>query len=184
MMALLVLLALIVGGVVGIISVYTGMVSKRNRFKNAFEQIDVQLKRRYDLIPNLVEVAKGYIKHERETLDAVVKARNQAEQANDAVSSDPTNNQAMGGLRQSEEALGLAIGKLMMLQEMYPDLKANETMRQLTEELASTEKKISLARQAFNEEVVLYNTAIESFPGSLVADAGGFSRAEQLTAEE
>jgi LemA protein len=184
MIGVIIVLAIAAGFAFWAVGVYNGMVSKRNRFANAFAQIDVQLKRRYDLIPNLVEIAKGYMKHEAGTLEAVIKARNAAYSASDAAASDPANAQAVRNLQGAEGALGAAMGKLMMLQESYPDLKANQNMLQLTEELSSTENKIAFARQAYNDEVMLYNTSIESFPGNVIAGMGGFARAEQLKSTE
>ncbi len=149
----------------------------RNRFKNAFAQIDVQLKRRYDLIPNLVETAKGYMKHERQTLEAVIAARNQAAGAIEKVAANPANVSAMQSLVGAESALTGALGRLFALVESYPDLKANQTMMQLMEELTSTENKVSFARQAFNDAVMAYNTARETFPAVLFAGMFGFEPA-------
>ena len=184
MLTMLVLLGLIVAVGFWAAGVYNGLVGRRNRFKNAFAQIDVQLKRRYDLIPNLVEVAKGYVKHERETLEAVIKARNQAYQASETAAGDPGNGAAIKQLQGAEAGLGAAMGKLMMLQEAYPDLKANQTMMQLSEELTSTENKVSFARQGYNDDVMGYNTAAESFPGNILAGMFGFKSAELLQATE
>lgn len=184
MIGVLVVLAVAAGIVFWAVGVFNSMVAKRNRFTNAFAQIDVQLKRRYDLIPNLVEIAKGYMKHEAGTLEAVIKARNAAYAASDAAASNPSDSEAVQKLQGAEGQLAGAMGKLMMLQESYPDLKANQNMMQLTEELTSTENKISFARQAYNDEVMLYNTAIESFPGNVIAGFGGFKHAEQLKATE
>jgi LemA protein len=183
-MGLWILLAIIVAVVVWAISIYNGLVTLRNRFKNAFAQIDVQLKRRYDLIPNLVEVAKGYIKHERETLEAVIKARNQAVAAATAAGANPGNPAAMQGLGQAEGTLTGVLGRLFALAESYPDLKANQNMLALQEELSSTENKVAFARQAFNDSVMEYNTARESFPGNFFAGAFGFGAAELLAATE
>ena len=149
----------------------------KNRFKNAYSQIDVQLKRRYDLIPNLVETAKGYLKHERETLEAVIQARNMATAANQKVAQDPGDPQAVETLAGAEAVLTGALGKLFALSESYPDLKANQTMEKLMEELSSTENKITFARQAFNDSVMSYNTAIESFPANIVAGQFKFTHA-------
>lgn len=184
MLTMLVFLGIAGAIVFGFVSVYNGLVSKRNRFKNAFAQIDVQLKRRYDLIPNLVEVAKKYVQHERETLEAVVMARSQAMKASGAAASDPSDGKAMRELQGAEASLGGALGRMMMLQESYPDLKANQTMAGLTEELTSTENKVGFARQGYNDEVMAYNTAIESFPGNVVAGFGGFKAAELLQSTE
>src|SRR3954453_18751728 len=144
--------------------IYNALVSLRNRFKNAFAQIDVQLKRRYDLIPNLVETAKGYLKHERETLEAVIKARNIALAASQAAAANPADANAMKGLASAETGLTGALSRFIVVSEQYPDLKANQNMMQLTEELTSTENKISFARQAYNDSVMTYNTKRETFP--------------------
>ena len=165
-------------------SIYNRLVQLRNRFKNAFAQIDVQLKRRYDLIPNLVETAKGYIKHERETLEAVIKARNQAITAANAAGANPGNPAAMQGLSQAEGALTGMLGRLFALSEAYPDLKANQNMLAIQEELSSTENKVAFARQAFNDSVMEYNTKRESFPDTIFAGMFGFSAAELLQATE
>jgi LemA protein len=166
------------------VSIYNRLVQLRNRFKNAFAQIDVQLKRRYDLIPNLVEVAKGYIKHERETLEAVIKARNQAVTAANAAGANPGNPAAMQGLAQAEGSLTGMLGRLFALSESYPDLKANQNMLAIQEELSSTENKVAFARQAFNDSVMEYNTKRESFPDTIFAGMFGFSAAELLQATE
>jgi LemA protein len=166
------------------IGAYNRLVGLRNQFKNAFAQIDVQLKRRYDLIPNLVETAKGYMKHERETLEAVIKARNSAVSANAAAAADPGSASAMQGLVAAEGALTGALGKLFALAEAYPDLKANQNMMQLSEELTGTENKIAFARQAFNDSVMTYNTAVEQFPSSLIAGMFSFRQGELLQATE
>lgn len=160
-----------------LISIYNGLVSLRNRFKNAFAQIDVQLKRRYDLIPNLVETAKGYLKHERETLEAVIQARNAASSAGQKAAAQPDDPAAMQGLLGAETALTGALGRFFALSEAYPDLKANQNMMQLSEELASTENRIAFARQAYNDSVMQYNTKRESFPAVLVSGALGFQPA-------
>ena len=183
-MELLIILGLLVVVVVWAISIYNGLVSARNRFKNAFAQIDVQLKRRYDLIPNLVETAKGYIKHERETLEAVIKARNQAIGAAQAASANPGNPAAMQALQQAEGSLTGVLGRMFALAESYPDLKANQNMLALQEELTSTENKVSFARQGFNDSVMEYNTKRESFPDSIFAGMFGFQSAELLQATE
>lgn len=159
------------------IGIYNKLVALRNRFKNAFAQIDVQLKRRYDLVPNLVETAKGYMKHESETLEAVIAARNQASAANTVAAANPGNAAAMQGLLGAESALSGAMGKMMLTVERYPDLKANQTMSQLMEELTSTENKIAFARQAYNDSVMTYNTARETFPSVVLAGAMGFTAA-------
>jgi LemA protein len=167
-----------------VIGTYNGLVAKRNRYQNAFAQIDVQLKRRYDLIPNLVETAKGYMKHERETLERVIAARNTAVTANAAAATDPGSAGAMQGLISAEGALSGALSKLFALVEAYPDLKANQNMMQLTEELTGTENKISFARQAFNDSVMTYNTAAQQFPTSVIAGMFTFAPAELLAATE
>lgn len=166
------------------VSIYNGLVQLKNRFKNAFAQIDVQLKRRYDLIPNLVETAKGYIKHERETLEAVTKARNQALGAAQAASANPGNPAAMQALTQAEGALTGVLGRLFAVAEAYPDLKANQNMLALQEELSSTENKIGFARQGYNDAVMQYNTKRESFPDNIFAGMFGFGPAELLQATE
>jgi Uncharacterized conserved protein len=160
------------------VSIYNSLVALRNRFKNAFAQIDVQLKRRYDLIPNLVEVAKGYLKHERETLEAVIKARNIAAAAAQSAAANPADANAVRGLATAEAGLTGALSRLMVVSEAYPDLKANQNMAQLTEELTSTENKISFARQAYNDSVMTYNTARETFPNVIFAGMFGFHPAE------
>jgi len=169
---------------VWVISIYNRLVVLRNRFKNGFAQIDVQLKRRYDLIPNLVEAAKGYLTHERETLEAVIKARAAAVSAEGRAAAAPGDPAAMRGLAQAEGALGGALGKLLAVFEAYPDLKANQNVMQVQEELVSTENKIAFARQAFNDAVMEYNTHRESFPPIAVAGVLGFQHAELLQATE
>src|SRR3954463_14465771 len=163
--------------VVFIVGAYNALVTLRNRYKNAFSQIDVQLKRRYDLIPNLVETAKGYLRHERQTLDAVITARNQASSAAQRAAVSPGDAGAMRDLAGAENALGGALGRMFAVAEAYPDLKGNTTMNQLAEELASTENKVAFARQAYNDAVMTYNTARESFPASIIAGAAGFADA-------
>lgn len=160
-----------------LIGIYNKLVALRNRFKNAFAQIDVQLKRRYDLIPNLVETAKAYMGHERGTLEAVIAARNQASAANRKAAANPDDPSAMQGLLGAEAVLGGAMGRLLVTVEQYPDLKANQTMSQLMEELTSTENKISFARQAYNDSVMTYNTARETFPNVMLAGPMGFQPA-------
>lgn len=160
------------------VSAYNLLVKLRNRFKNAFAQIDVQLKRRHDLIPNLVETAKGYLKHERETLDAVISARNQASGAASAASANPANAAAMQNLMGAESGLSGALGRLFAVVEAYPDLKADKNMAQLSEELTSTENKISFARQQYNDCVMLYNTKREVFPNVIVANMFSFNEAQ------
>lgn len=159
------------------VSVYNKLVSLRNRFKNAFSQIDVQLKRRYDLIPNLVNVAKQYMEHEKETLEAVIQARNQAVSHEKEVAQNPDDPESMQKLMGAEQSLTGAMGRLFALSENYPDLKANQNMMQLTEELTSTENKIAFARQSFNDAVMTYNTNREKFPNNMIANAFGFKEA-------
>ena len=161
-----------------IVSVYNRLVGLRNRYKNAFSQIDVQLKRRYDLIPNLVETAKGYLTHERETLDAVISARNQAFDASKKAAQNPGESNVMRGLQTAETGLGGALSRLMAVVENYPNLKADQTMLRLSEELTSTENKISFARQAYNDSVMTFNTTRETFPNNIVAGTFGFLSAE------
>jgi LemA protein len=173
-LAVLVGLALVVG--LAWMSLYNGLVTKRNAYKNAFSQIDVQLKRRYDLIPNLVETAKGYLKHERGTLEAVIAARNGAQTAARAAAANPGDSAAMQGLSAAEGVLAGSMSRLLAVAEAYPDLKANQTMSQLMEELSSTENRIGFARQAYNDAVMTYNNARETFPGVLIA--GSFAAAQ------
>lgn len=162
---------------------YNRLVNERNRVRNAFAQIDVQLTRRHDLIPNLVEAVKGYMKHERETLDAVISARNAAVRDLDAAKSDPANANAIRQLGESEGALGAALGRLFALAEAYPDLKANQNMMQFQEELASTENKVAFARQAFNDAVMGYNNSVENFPNNIIAGMFKFEKSEFLEIE-
>lgn len=157
---------------------YNGLVVLRNRFKNAYAQIDVQLQRRYDLIPNLVEVAKGYMKHERETLEAVIAARNQAYGAAKAVAGNPADPEAMGSLLKAESGLGGALSRLLVTVEQYPNLKADSQMTSIMEELKSTENKVAFARQAYNDGVMGYNTTRETFPAVLIAGVLGFHPAQ------
>jgi LemA protein len=173
-----VLAVFFVGVALWVMGIYNGLVALRNRFKNAFAQIDVQLKRRYDLIPNLVETAKGYLSHERETLEAVISARNGAASAGQAAAADPSDPNAIKQLMGAETALTGAMGKFFALSEAYPDLKANQNMMQLTEELTSTENKISFARQAYNDSVMTYNTKREVFPAVLFSGTFGFREAQ------
>jgi LemA protein len=170
------LLAVLVVGMV-IAGIYNRLVTLRNRYKNAFSQIDVQLKRRYDLIPNLVEAVKGYMAHEKGTLEAVIEARNRAAGAARAAAADPGDASAMTGLAAAEGALHGALGRLFALAEAYPDLKANQNMLALQEELGSTENKVAFARQAYNDAVMQYNTRRETFPDVLVAGALNFTEA-------
>jgi LemA protein len=179
-----VLLALIVGAVLFAISIYNRLVAGRNRFKNALAQIDVQLTRRHDLIPNLVETAKGYMKHERETLEAVINARNTAVAGLKKAAKDPSDPEAMKQLAQAEQGLSGALGRLFALSEAYPDLKANENMMQLSEELTTTENKVAFARQAYNDSVMQYNTLREQFPNNLFAGWFNFLAAELLEIED
>lgn len=164
-----------------LVGLYNGLVDLRNRFKNAFAQIDVQLKRRYDLIPNLVETAKGYLKHERETLEAVIQARNVAATAASRAAANPADPAALKQLAGAETGLAGALSRLLVVSEAYPDLKANQNMLRLTEELTSTENRVALARQAFNEAVMTYNTRRETFPTVLFAGALGFQAADLFT---
>lgn len=175
--ALIVVLAIVVVLVLIVVGIYNKLVRLRNRFKNAFAQIDVQLKRRYDLVPNLVETAKAYMKHERETLEAVIEARNQASAASEGAAANPGDANAMRNLLGAESALAGAMGKLLVTVERYPDLKANQNMSQLMEELTSTENKIAFSRQAYNDAVMVYNTTTETFPNVLVAGPMGFKAA-------
>ena len=178
-----VILGLIVLALIFLIGIYNRLVSARNAYKNAFAQIDVQLTRRYDLIPNLVETAKGYIKHERETLEAVVRARNAAVAGLKAAAASPGDPAALQQLAGAENTLAGALGRLFAVAEAYPDLKANQNMMQLSEELTSTENKVAFARQAFNDAVMSYNTTREVFPNNFVANAFGFAPAELLEIE-
>lgn len=175
-LGVIVVVALIIGAWIS--GIYNRLVSLRNRFKNAFAQIDVQLKRRYDLIPNLVEVAKGYMKHERETLENVTKARNIAYTASQSAAANPADASAVKNLVAAEAGLAGAMSRLMVVSEQYPDLKANQNMMQLTEELTSTENKIAFARQAYNDSVMVYNTTRETFPNVVFAGMFGFLPAE------
>lgn len=179
-----VLLALIVVFVLFLIGIYNRLVAARNAYKNSFSQIDVQLTRRYDLIPNLVEIAKGYLKHERETLEAVIRARNAAVTGLRAAAATPGDPAALQQLAGAENALTGALGRLFAIAEAYPDLKANQNMMQLTEELTTTENRVAFARQAFNDAVMSYNTTREVFPNNLVANAFGFSPAQLLEIDD
>ena len=169
--------------VVWAISIYNSLVALRNRFKNSYAQIDVQLNRRYDLIPNLVETAKAYLKHERETLEAVVAARNSAVAASKVAAAHPEDALAVQGVTQAEGALTGALGRLFAVAEAYPDLKANTSMNQVMEELSSTENKVAFARQAFNDAVMAYNTYREQFPKNIVANNFGFKEAALFEVE-
>ena len=172
-----IVLGVLVVVVMLVVTAYNRLVDLRNRYKNAFSQIDVQLKRRYDLIPNLVETAKGYLKHERQTLEAVIVARNQASTAAQRAAAAPGDATAMRDLAGAESALGGALGRMFALAEAHPDLKSNTTMNQLSEELSSTENKVAFARQAYNDAVMAYNTGREIFPASIIAGATGFAEA-------
>ena len=176
LVVLLGLIGFVVGG-------YNKLVTLRNRFKNAYAQIDVQLKRRYDLIPNLVEVAKGYLKHEHSTLEDVIKARNIALAASQAAAANPADAAAIKSLGSAETGLAGALSRLMVVAEQYPDLKANQNMMQLTEEITSTENKVSFARQSYNDSVMTYNTTRETFPNVVFAGMFGFLAAELFQIE-
>lgn len=177
MTSFLIFLAIIAAVVFWTIGIYNGLVNGRNRVKNAFAQIDVQLTRRYDLIPNLVEAVKGYMKHERETLEAVINARNAASSSLNAAKADPANAQLIKELGASEGTLTNALGRLFALSEAYPDLKANQNMMQFQEELASTENKVAFSRQAFNDSVLSYNNSAENFPNNVIAGMFSFALA-------
>jgi len=183
MIPILVVVGILVLLVLWVVGIYNRLVTLRNRFKNAFAQIDVQLKRRYDLIPNLVETAKGYMKFERETLEAVIQARNQAVSANQQAAAAPGDPEAMKRLSGAEGQLTGALGRLFALAEAYPDLKASQNMSQLMEELTSTENKVAFARQAYNDAVMTYNTGRETFPAVVFASSMGFGPAELFEIE-
>ena len=177
-LGMIVALAVLVGLVgMWVMGVYNGLIRKRNAKDNNYSQIGIQLTRKYDLIPNLVKLAKGYMKHERTTLEEVIQARNMAANANDAVSANPSDPQAMKQMVAAEGTLGGVMGRLFALSESYPDLKANQNMMQLTEELTSTENKVTFARQAFNDSVMGYNNALQVFPANMVAGMFGFTEA-------
>jgi LemA protein len=184
LIVLIVLVVLVLVFVMWVVGMYNGLVTKRNRYKNAYSQIDVQLKRRYDLIPNLVEVAKGYIKHERETLEAVTQARNLAYTAGQRAAAAPGDAAAMTALGGAEGQLTGALGRLFAVAESYPDLKANQNMLALQEELSSTENKISFARQAYNDAVMVYNTDREVFPTTIIAGMFNFQEAHLFEIEQ
>jgi LemA protein len=179
-MGWLVVLAIVAVIVVYFVSVYNGLVAARNGYKNAFAQIDVQLNRRHDLIPNLVEAAKAYLAHERETLESVIRARQAAINGLAGAKADPGDAAAMQQLAGAENALSASLGRLFAVSESYPELKANQTMAQLAEELSSSENRVAFARQAFNDAVMAYNNRREMFPGSLLAERYGFKPAGQL----
>lgn len=183
MTSFLVFLAIIAAIVFWTISIYNRLINERNRVRNAFAQIDVQLTRRYDLIPNLVEAVKGYMKHERETLEEVVNARNAAVSSLDAAKADPANAEAIKKLGASEGALGSVLGRLFALAEAYPDLKASQNMMQFQEELATTENKVAFARQAFNDAVMGYNNTAQNFPNNMIANTFNFELASFLEIE-
>lgn len=176
----LIFLAIVVALIVYAVAIYNNLVNLRNRVKNAFAQIDVQLTRRYDLIPNLVEAVKGYMKHERETLDAVIRARNSAVSTLDAAKADPANAEAIRRLGEAEGALGSVLGRLFALSEAYPDLKADRNMMHFQEELASTENKVAFARQAFNDAVLSYNNAVQNVPNNIIAGMFNFEESTFL----
>lgn len=180
MTILLILLAILVIAVLWGVGVYNGLITSRNGYKNAFAQIDVQLQRRFDLIPNLVETAKGYLKHERETLDAVISARSAAQSGLAAAKANPGDPEAMATLAAAQGQLNAGLGRLLAIAEAYPDLKANQNMMQLTEELTSTENKVAFARQAFNDAVMSFNNRREVFPSSMIAGMFNFAAAAQL----
>jgi LemA protein len=175
-----IILAIVVVLLLFFVTTYNKLVGARNAFKNAFAQIDVQLTRRYDLIPNLVEIAKGYLKHERETLEAVIRARNAAVEGLKVAAADPGNAAAVQTLSGAEAQVSGALGRLFALAEAYPDLKANQNMMQLSEELTSTENKVAFSRQAYNDAVMTYNNAREMFPGSIIAGMFNFQPASLL----
>jgi len=179
----LIFLAIVAAFIMYAVGIYNSLVNLRNRVKNAFAQIDVQLTRRHDLIPNLIEAVKGYMKHERETLEAVINARNSAVSNLDAAKQDPSNAAAIQKLGASEGALGSALGRLFALSESYPDLKANQNMMQFQEELSSTENKIAFSRQAFNDGVLTYNNKAENFPNNIIAGMFHFELASFLEIE-
>jgi len=181
---IIITLVILAAIVIFVISMYNNLVSSRNRVGNAFSQIDVQLTRRYDLIPNLVEAVKGYMGHERGTLEAVVNARNAAVAGLKKAAADPSDPEAIKALAAAETTLGGTLGRLFALTEAYPDLKANQNMAQLQEELTSSENKVAFARQAFNDAVLGYNNACQSFPGNLIANGFGFKAAEYLEIEQ
>lgn len=183
MIPFLIFLAIVAAFMMYAVGIYNSLVNLRNRVKNAFAQIDVQLTRRHDLIPNLIEAVKGYMKHERETLEAVIQARNSAVSNLETAKQDPSNAEAIKKLGASEGALGSALGRLFALSESYPDLKANQNMMQFQEELSSTENKIAFSRQAFNDGVMTYNNKVENFPNNIIAGMFRFDLASFLEIE-
>ncbi len=183
-MGTIITLVILVAVVGYAISIYNNLVNSRNRVGNAFSQIDVQLTRRYDLIPNLVEAVKGYMGHERGTLEAVINARNAAQAGLKKAAADPSDPESIKALAAAEATLGGTLGRLFALAEAYPDLKANQNMQHLQEELTSTENKVAFARQAFNDAVLAYNNAAQNFPGNLIANNFGFKTAEYLEIEQ
>jgi LemA protein len=184
LIALLAIAAALFFAVLFVMGAYNKLVTLRNRFKNAFAQIDVQLKRRYDLIPNLVEAAKGYLKHERGTLEAVIAARNIASGASTRAAANPGDPTAMRELASAENSLGGVLGRLMMVTEAYPELRANANILSLMEELTSTENKIAFARQAYNDAVMAYNNKRETFPSNLIANTFNFTAAESFVLDK
>ena len=184
MMVLLVIVLVVVGVLLWGVGIYNGLVTSRNAYKNAFAQIDVQLNRRYDLIPNLVETAKGYLQHERGTLDEVTAARNSASSANAKAAQNPGDSEAIKQVTGAEAALVGSLGRLFAVVEAYPNLKANEEMIRLMEELTSTENKVAFARQAYNDSVMVYNTSRETFPSNLIANSFNFASAELFIVEK
>jgi LemA protein len=183
MLFLLVLVAVLVILVFSIAAIYNRLITLRNRYRNAYAQIDVQLKRRYDLIPNLVETAKGYLAHERETLEAVIRARNEASQASQRAAARPGEPQSVRDVAGAEDVLSRVLTRFFALAEAYPDLKANQNMMQLSEELASTENRIAFARQSYNDSVMTYNVARERFPSNIVAGTFNFGEAQLFQVE-
>ncbi|ROS40072.1 LemA protein [Amycolatopsis thermoflava] len=178
--AIVILVVVLLALAIGTIGVYNGLVKRRNAYQNAFAQIDVQLTRRHDLIPNLVETAKGYLRHERQTLEAVIAARGGAVNAQQVARGNPGDPAAMNQLAGAEQVLTQTLGRLLALSESYPDLKANQNMMQLSEELTSTENRVAFARQGYNDSVMAYNTKREVFPGNVIAGAFGFTPAALL----
>ncbi len=183
MISFLIFLGILAAIVFWAVAMYNRLVNERNRVRNAFAQIDVQLTRRHDLIPNLVEAVKGYMKHERDTLEAVIAARNSAQSRLEAAKADPANAEAIRKLGESEGALGAMLGRLFALAEAYPDLKASENMQQFQEELSTTENKVAFARQAFNDAVMTYNNTVENFPNNIIAGMFDFESASFLEIE-